>query len=1577
MTKVRRFWAVVGFLGLVAIISSSLHGQPGKKAGASGLTPQLTPASKVSQLGEATDSRFAASDVLTYQPLKGDLYFALRLQPKLDPSPRRARDIVIVMSTAATQAGPSWVAAQQIADGIIETAGESDRISLCTASTPENTHALTKNEFLLPKDVGEGKRLRDVLKQYRNKEFPAGDTDLKNALSKAIESFEANKDRQRILLFLGDGLSTHNPLEDKDRLALARQLVAKKIAFFPVPLGTALDPKTLHGLANSTGGVVLRTGIAEEKLTDALARYEQAFAGAILYSAEIQMPADVTGVCPTILPPLRTDTPTLVVGRMKKALKQIDFTITGKQMGRKADLAIQASEKVLAPDLDNFFLVSMIDQWAHAKEFAALLRADRALSNAYENTRLNYLDKLESAQMALEENQLDAAHKLFTQARSISPAGGEADAGIKIVDRLKDGTLTRDTLKKQFAKRNTKVDQVQNVNGKQQWVKVDLVELAQNDDKAGAKNAKPEPGIGGENLIKEHRDRQAVEEQKIVTSVEDAIRQARRTLPLDPDGTLDNLRTLLNRVKDHPDLGGQIRDALATRLQTALRESAKDVQLIKLRKQELGQGAATVQANLTAEQERKSFVERIESQFNVYKNLMNVGRFEERTKAAIVEAMVQLRDEARTKGMDIPIAAKAMYDISLAAYPLQKMQSIVRQREEKWLAVLMNVEKSHMPYPDEPGIYFPPLPMWKAIIKARKDKYSVTTLPNDENGIKEANEIYRLLQQPIETKGLQDVTLKLALEFFSDKFQGKLPILIDKEAFLEGAAEAPDLYEEKINLPTVPSKMPMGIALRLIIAQATKSKGTYLIRRSFVEITTNERYLADKVLRVYPVGDLVVPISSGQQGMQGGAGNAGVAGMAGMGGMAGMQGMGGMMGMQGMAGMQGMGGMMGMAGMQGMGGMMGMQGMQGMGMGMMGMQGMGMGMGGMGMGMMGQPGGNFAGGAFQGGFNGSLGVQGATQAVGLIDIITRIVDPGNWNKPPVIQPFAMGGGFPGAGMFGMVGMVGMMGMGMVGAGPPPDPTVVPPDPQTANSIDFFPPALALIIRAPSRMHSSFEGGIIGGKAKRVEGGVLADFERKVLAQADKNNNGPKVKVGGVAEDNNQAVLARIKQRDQLEPTKVWQEAFAKGGASPAMVIATADFLFEAGEFKHAAEFLKANLRYGVVTRPWVFEALAVALEASGGDPEEIRRVRLSGIALDPDDAQGFLSAARAMADRGQHDRALAFCRQAALLEPNDYHSYESALAYAESAKDVKGMEWAVGKLVSQDWPVDNLMIQTNARKRLDSLATTLKSEKRGDEANSLKAALQRLNQRDLIVRLIWDNAGMPSELEMTIKEPAGSICNLEQKQSPGGGIMIGYNLTDKAPNSQYIVAQGFSGEYEINVARVYGQPLGNRARLEIIQNAGTPEQTRRLEIIRLDQNAPIKVRLKDGRRTDLATVSPAANQRHTTKVERETSAFNELRSVANPNFFGAVGPRGSAGTGGPNVPSVASLAARDSKSKAAPTTVSQNAINPVGGGVQMTTQVRLSADQRSMDMVIRPFFQSVTGSGRASNLSVVPGGGAN
>src|SRR5205085_9970221 len=118
-------------------------------------------------------------------------------------------------------------------------------------------------------------------------------------------------------------------------------------------------------------------------------------------------------------------------------------------------------------------------------------------------------------------------------------------------------------------------------------------------------------------------------------------------------------------------------------------------------------------------------------------------------------------------------------------------------------------------------------------------------------------------------------------------------------------------------------------------------------------------------------------------------------------------------------------------------------------------------------GMPGMAMGGAAGGTFQGGFNGSLGTMGATQAMGLIDIITTLVEPGKWNAPTAMPPFMMMP-FPGF----MMGMpAAMMGAPAMPVGP------TPPNPEF-NTINFFPPAMALIVRAPSRMHTSEYGAIV-------------------------------------------------------------------------------------------------------------------------------------------------------------------------------------------------------------------------------------------------------------------------------------------------------------------------------------------------------------------------------------------------------------------------------------------------------------------------------------------------------------------
>src|SRR5204863_9975428 len=105
-----------------------------------------------------------------------------------------------------------------------------------------------------------------------------------------------------------------------------------------------------------------------------------------LYPTAFELPAaEVTQFSPTRLPPLRADAPTLVVGKIGPG-RVLAYTVEGTVAGRKVRVAM--SEAVSEPELDNFFLVGMVNQWKDAQDQPALMQADRALAFAQEMNQI-------------------------------------------------------------------------------------------------------------------------------------------------------------------------------------------------------------------------------------------------------------------------------------------------------------------------------------------------------------------------------------------------------------------------------------------------------------------------------------------------------------------------------------------------------------------------------------------------------------------------------------------------------------------------------------------------------------------------------------------------------------------------------------------------------------------------------------------------------------------------------------------------------------------------------------------------------------------------------------------------------------------------------------------------------------------------------------------------------------------------------------------------------------------------------------------------------------------------------------
>ncbi len=310
--------------------------------------------------------------------------------------------------------------------------------------------------------------------------------------------------------------------------------------------------------------------------------------------------------------------------------------------------------------------------------------------------------------------------------------------------------------------------------------------------------------------------------------------------------------------------------------------------------------------------------------------------------------------------------------------------------------------------------------------------------------------------------------LKDAISFLIDRYG--LPIIIDTEAFRNDVGTN-DVENQTVKLTKV-AGVSLGTVLRLLLAQV---QGTYIIRREFIEVTTGARQAAEKTIRVYPVGDLVIPIPNSinqanvRQSIQnsilgfqvdlarasfggalGGLGG-GIGGLAGIGGIGGLAGIGGIGGIGGLGG-AGLG--VGGGGFGGVGGLAGNIG------GVAGLQGGGavnLGVGGGGVAGFGGFGGQL--GQF-GNLGGQFGIQGGDQSQILIKLIRQVVGkPSDWALPGIFDRPQVGPATT------------------AGQTVEDDPAAT--DPNEAGALGYYPPARALVVKNTSRIHTRLGGGLLG------------------------------------------------------------------------------------------------------------------------------------------------------------------------------------------------------------------------------------------------------------------------------------------------------------------------------------------------------------------------------------------------------------------------------------------------------------------------------------------------------------------
>ncbi len=226
--------------------------------------------------------------------------------------------------------------------------------------------------------------------------------------------------------------------------------------------------------------------------------------------------------------------------------------------------------------------------------------------------------------------------------------------------------------------------------------------------------------------------------------------------------------------------------------------------------------------------------------------------------------------------------------MSEALGQLNKAYQLVNLRHDRFLEVLYQVELSHVPFPDEPPIQYPPADVWRALTLVRKPRYESFDLRTERPVEKW---LRQMLDKPVP---LLEYSGEVPLSEVLDQLQSFFTTTYGQEGGAAGSdfrmTIYPDLAElnqeginslEDVTVQNIRFEgMTLRNALKLIFDQTTDPELTYIIQNEVMMITTRSKAESDAILvtRVYPVADLVIPnvqLQSSGGGVGGGGGGVG------------------------------------------------------------------------------------------------------------------------------------------------------------------------------------------------------------------------------------------------------------------------------------------------------------------------------------------------------------------------------------------------------------------------------------------------------------------------------------------------------------------------------------------------------------------------------------------------------------------------------------------------------------------------------------------------------------------------------
>jgi tetratricopeptide (TPR) repeat protein len=805
----------------------------------------------------------------TFSGPEGTEYFVAALKPTGIAAAATPRDVIILVNTSASQVGDYRVKSIEALKATLAALPTDDRVQLMAVDL--DAIPLSKN-FVAAGSAEMGAALAAL-----DARVPLGATDMEKALRTVATAFPNDGSRPRAVLYIGDGGSRANLLGAASFAKLTGALADLRIPVSSYVVGARVDRQLPAALAVQTGGTVVfdtdaMTGQAAGQGLAAAANTN------VWWPTAVVWPAEVTEALPKRLPPLRDDRATIALG-VFKGKGPFALQVTADSVGGPIKLGFELSPK--QSDDGNSYLKSLVEAAKTDGGITLPLLGAASLDEARQMVQGGVRNIASLAQQALSSGDVAAASQLVDEALRQDPNDPEAIALQGALAKRQAGGAAAPPAPPAPAAAIPAAAPPAAAAPPPPRADLNLT---------GPDSIEPPPGTLAEGFAHDRR----VIAQMIRTEMQNTVAQARSLMSTDPDQAAQQLKLMLEKVRRTAELDPEVRDQLVDVLETALREAARQKVEFELAKQRRLENIAAgkEQALIANELIRKQLkVKELMARFN---SLMQEGRWG-LAETVANEAQIILPTSSVPMQADWYASLKGNYEQNMV---------LRRQRQRAVLETLYQVERSHIPFPDDPPIVYTDPEIWQQLSARRKERYSSMDLSKQGTSEKK---IQDALKSPTQLEFIE-TPLSDVIDYLKD-YHG-IEIQLDNKA----------LSDVGIGSDTPVTKNLKGITLRSAMRLMLRELNlTYIIKDEVLLITTPEEAETQLSTKVYPVADLVIPVQtpmmSGMGGMGGGMGGMGGGGMGGMGG-GGMGGMGG-------GGMGGMGG--GMGGMGGGGGMFNVQ----------------------------------------------------------------------------------------------------------------------------------------------------------------------------------------------------------------------------------------------------------------------------------------------------------------------------------------------------------------------------------------------------------------------------------------------------------------------------------------------------------------------------------------------------------------------------------------------------------------------------------------------------------------------------